>query len=325
MLATAMTMAGCAVEQQTAPGLSGPSELGLSLAITASPDVIFQDGWSQSVIEVTARDSMSEPARNVTLAVQTTVGGEAIDFGQLSTKTISTNSEGRATVVYRSPAAPPLTATADQVVSVEFTPLGSNYSNSAVRNVEIRLRRPGVIVPPNGAPRPEFFFSPTAPKENDDVLFDGSASVDADGTIVSYEWNFGDGSVRTGMRRVHAYDFAGAYNVTLTVTDDRGQSTISQPQTVTVGIGSAPTAGFTFSPSTPKVGTLVTVNASASTPSTGRKIVDYDWDFGDGSGHTKGLTSSHTYSTPGNYTIVLRVTDDAGKTAAATAQVTVAP
>jgi LysM repeat protein len=57
------------------------------------------------------------------------------------------------------------------------------------------------------------------------VTFDGSASTDADGTIESYEWDFGDGSERgTGATVTHGYTSAGSYVVTLTVTDNCGAS-----------------------------------------------------------------------------------------------------
>jgi LysM repeat protein len=53
------------------------------------------------------------------------------------------------------------------------------------------------------------------------VTFDGSASTDADGTIDSYEWDFGDGSERgTGATVTHGYAGTGGYVVTLTVTDN---------------------------------------------------------------------------------------------------------
>ena len=54
------------------------------------------------------------------------------------------------------------------------------------------------------------------------VAFDGSASSDPDGTIVSYDWTFGDGGTASGAKPTHAYSAAGTYTVTLSVTDDTG-------------------------------------------------------------------------------------------------------
>jgi PKD repeat protein len=56
------------------------------------------------------------------------------------------------------------------------------------------------------------------------LSFDGSASSDADGRIVSYDWKFGDGGTASGARVLHAFAATGTYTVTLTVTDDSGLS-----------------------------------------------------------------------------------------------------
>lgn len=54
------------------------------------------------------------------------------------------------------------------------------------------------------------------------VMFDGSASSDADGTIATYSWDFGDGNTGTGMQASNTYGTPGSYVVRLTVTDDAG-------------------------------------------------------------------------------------------------------
>lgn len=57
--------------------------------------------------------------------------------------------------------------------------------------------------------------------------FNGSASSDVDGTIISHAWDFGDGSTGSGESVLHGYSGGGAYNVKLTVTDDDGATSIS--------------------------------------------------------------------------------------------------
>ena len=47
-------------------------------------------------------------------------------------------------------------------------------------------------------------------------------STDADGTIASWEWDFGDGETSSDQSPTHEYAAAGTYTVTLTVTDDEG-------------------------------------------------------------------------------------------------------
>jgi LysM repeat protein len=55
------------------------------------------------------------------------------------------------------------------------------------------------------------------------VVFDGSGSTDSDGTIGSYEWDFGDGSdPESGQSVTHGYTSPGGYVATLKVTDNCG-------------------------------------------------------------------------------------------------------
>ena len=328
-LAAVLALAGCALDKQTTPPLAGPSELGLSLAITATPDIITQDGHSQAMVEIIARDASSQPLAGVGLRAETFVNGVQADLGVLSSKSISTGSDGRATLTYRAPPAPSASQSSDIIVTLALTPVGTNYAGAVTRFVDIRLARPGVILPSNGLPKPIFFFSPRAPRTDDDVYFDGSASFDSDGTIVSYRWSFGDGrsSVSSGPTVRHSYDLAGIYNVVLTVTDDRGLSASSSPTEVTVTTSTDPTASFVSSPAAPKVNTLVSFNASASKGIEGRSVTQYEWDFGDGS--PLQMTSSplvtHVYGAVGAYTVTLRIQDDTGRFAVASNELTIAP
>ena len=89
----------------------------------------------------------------------------------------------------------------------------------------------------NQAPTASFTKSCT----NLSCQFDGSGSSDPDGSVVSYAWNFGDGSTGTGVSPSHGYATAGTYTVTLTVTDDRG--TQSAPRTSTVTVSGATGGG----------------------------------------------------------------------------------
>jgi PKD repeat protein len=54
------------------------------------------------------------------------------------------------------------------------------------------------------------------------VSFSSVNSSDADGTIVSYSWNFGDGTTSTEPNPVHIYNSAGTFTAVLTVTDNSG-------------------------------------------------------------------------------------------------------
>jgi PKD repeat protein len=66
------------------------------------------------------------------------------------------------------------------------------------------------------------------------VFLDGSGSVDPDGTISSYDWDFGDGVTGSGATPAHTYSAAGTYTITLTVTDDEGATnTATSTATIT--------------------------------------------------------------------------------------------
>jgi len=164
------------------------------------------------------------------------------------------------------------------------------------------------------------------------VTVDASASTDADGTIASYAWEFGDGATATGKTpAAHTYASAGTYTVKLTVTDDKG-ATDSTTKSVTVTapagpgdpeepgdpVNEAPTASFT----TATDGLAVTVDASASTDADGT-IASYAWEFGDGATATGKTPAAHTYASAGTYTVKLTVTDDKGATDSTTKSVTV--
>jgi PKD repeat protein len=65
----------------------------------------------------------------------------------------------------------------------------------------------------------------------DELTFDGSSSSDSDGSIVSYEWDFGDGTTTTGAIVTHIFKAPGTCAVTLKVTDDDGA-----PNTATLSV-----------------------------------------------------------------------------------------
>ena len=64
------------------------------------------------------------------------------------------------------------------------------------------------------------------------VNFDANASFDSDGSIVQYEWDFGDGQLGNGITPSNTFVNAGTYDVVLTVTDNIGDTAVSM-QTIT--------------------------------------------------------------------------------------------
>ncbi len=93
----------------------------------------------------------------------------------------------------------------------------------------------------NTPPVADFTFWPHDPVIREEVGFDASPSVDPDGEVVAYYWDFGDGTTGEGRMVSHAYREAADYVVTLRVVDDSGaESTVSKTVTVSCGGGSCP-------------------------------------------------------------------------------------
>ncbi len=139
-----------------------------------------------------------------------------------------------------------------------------------------------------------------------------SDAIDPDGTIISYYWNFGDGSTSSSPNPSHIYDLSGNYTVTLIVTDDNG-ATYAVSKTITVP-NKKPIPVFTYNPSAPNTKQFVFFDASASFDVDG-SITNYSWDFeNDGIVDGYGVTIYHMFNISGNYTVNLTVTDNEGAT-----------
>ena len=319
--ALAMVMSGCTVHKTEVPALTGPSGLGNAINISANPDVLSQDGQSQSLVTVTAFDNLGKPLRNVSLRVDIAVDGAVTDFGRLSAKNVVTDNTGRAGLVYTAPPPGPVVVTGTKV-DIQVTPLDGNFDNANPRVASILLVPPGVIPGPPSALTPSF----TVPALNvGEVGVFSAKVVDSSGKdvtntnqVASFQWNFGDGGTGSGQSVTHTFTRIGTFAVTLTITDNVGRSNFTT-QSITIGQGQLPTATFVASPGTPVVNQTVNFNASGSQAAPGHNIVAYDWTFGDGTAGS-GPIVTHAYASAGTYTVTLQTTDDAGRKSPLAAQ-----
>jgi len=235
LVVAATFAAACTVHETPEPGLTGPSEFATSITIKADPDHVVLDGVQASTIVVTARNPDGEPVRSLKLRLQTKVNGVVQDFGSLSKRELETNSAGSDTAIYRPP---PVTVSAGKErVTIIVTPVGTNAQGSQYResSAEIRLILPSTP----GAPFPSFTFEPqTGITAGTVVQFDASRSSLGTGSrITNYAWDWYDGDTEISHGTPYAdHDWAkpGNYRVTLTVTDELGQSA-STSQFISVG------------------------------------------------------------------------------------------
>ena len=312
-----VAVAACTTKKTEPPAPSGPSVFGTALVITATPSVLPQDGQSTSQVVIQAHDGNNQPLRNLSLRADIVVGETVTDFGKLSQKSITTGSDGRATITYTAPS-PVDNIDRQTTVSIAVTPLTGDARGDLMRTVDIRLVPTGTV---GGETQvPEFVVSPASPQQLQTVTFDASSPT-LDNQLVAYAWDFGDGSKGTGRVASHQFRDVGTYTVTLTVTDLAGRKG-SRSRSVAVGSSGLPTASFVFSPASPGVGEEIAFNGAASMAVAPRTIVKYDWQFGtDRSG--SGMVVFKTYDTPGTYNVTLTVTDDAGNKGTATQAVSV--
>jgi len=147
------------------------------------------------------------------------------------------------------------------------------------------------------------------------VNFSGGESTPGEGSqIVSYAWDFDDGSESNGVDVSHAFNNSGNYQVELTVTDNNG---LTDSTTHKINIEQAPDTpepeqppvAVINGPSKAEVGETVTFSAEQS--KCAGQCVGYAWNMGDGSQYNA-VVINHVYNTAGVFIVDLVVTDDKG-------------
>lgn len=139
--------------------------------------------------------------------------------------------------------------------------------------------------------------------EGSPILFNGSASYDPDGDNLTYSWTFGDNTNDTGRRVHHTYHQEGTYCVSLTVRDPLGACDRSYVRAIIQD--SHPIANFSAS-AYHGVAPLTIRFTDTSFSQDG--IQTWFWDFGDNT-TSHNATTSHTYTHPGSYAVLLTVTE----------------
>jgi hypothetical protein len=305
-LAAVLSAASCTHKNET-PGLTGPSGFSTTAAnapvarFTASPNPV--DLRVSDVVTFDASDSCGGVVSS---------GGCLDPVASFSWNFADGTTASGPIVTRHVPTVVPFGAVGNFAGTLVVT---NNRGEAASTPTSVTVMR-------SAAPIASFTVSPASPLPNQTVFFNALLSTTGVGhRIVSYKWTFGDGGSGSGVSTTHAFPTIGTFLVQLTVTDETGQSNTSPGTNVTVATTpaappSSPTASFTFVQSSP--GQPVALNASASAPGTGHRIVSYSWSLGDFTRcpvdgcSASGVTVTHSYA-PGSYLVTVTVTDEIGQ------------
>ena len=227
LISGALLVAACTVDQTKVPDLTGPSTFATSLSVSANPDFLAfgqsaTTPGQQAVVLVSAFDATGQPKPNQTVRLEVVVKDLPSACGQLSTSSVTTGSDGRASVVFTAPSSCPF-FDVDGTVGVRATPVGSNASISAASTARILMVLPATSTSATSPGGLTANLSVAALPGTRLFQFDGTSSVSPGHTIVRYLWTFSDGDVEVGSVIDHDFGTTGTYQVTLTVTDDIGQ------------------------------------------------------------------------------------------------------
>ncbi|HSF89636.1 MAG TPA: PKD domain-containing protein [Saprospiraceae bacterium] len=136
------------------------------------------------------------------------------------------------------------------------------------------------------------------------IHFNSTSTSEHD--IISYHWNFGDGSEGDGHNPNHTYDEPGTYLVCLIITDSEGCVSDVCHEVTVQGETSGCHAIFTWEP-IQGTNNIHFFNQSTSE----HDIISYHWTFGDG--HDSNVQNPiHEYAEPGIYVVCLRIEDNTG-------------
>ncbi|MEZ5552745.1 MAG: PKD domain-containing protein [Pseudomonadales bacterium] len=178
----------------------------------------------------------------------------------------------------------------------------------------------------NGQPFARATANLASVNEGGVVSFDATASYD-DGSIASYDWDFGDGNVGTGETVDHTFLNEGDFTVVLTVTDDDGQMDSFGVRVVVYGNNPVADTGgvYVFGEQNAINGHWHgTLDGTASSDADG-PVVRYEWDFDAADGLQVDSVEVYprpTYAAAGTYTVTLTVYDQVGQTGTTTTTVT---
>jgi parallel beta-helix repeat protein len=195
-------------------------------------------------------------------------------------------------------------------------PDGSGFSNKAIDKdgdgiSDSAYSIPGSIytdylplVTPTNLAAPDADFSSNV--TSGDVPLYVSFADASTGTATAWNWSFGDGTYSTEKNPIHTYSKAGTYTVSLTASNAAGNDTKTKTNYIVAAAPQIPVANFWGYPVSGNAPLNVTFRDNTAGSATA-----WNWSFGDGTYSTE-KNPVHTYSAPGNYTVKLTASNEAG-------------
>jgi len=157
----------------------------------------------------------------------------------------------------------------------------------------------------------------TTATSGESIYFHG-IGTDSDGTIAEYNWRSSKDGVFNENSTFTKSDLSvGTHAIYFKVKDNQGEWSSEDNAILVINTSSSPSneppTPDTGGPYTGYVNESISFDASNSSDPDGDDIVSYEWDFGDGT-NGNGVSVEHTYSSIGNYTVNLIITDSQDKT-----------
>jgi len=151
---------------------------------------------------------------------------------------------------------------------------------------------------------------------NNQIEFDGSKSFDTDGTINSYNWDFGDNNTGSGIKTSHTYHQIGKYQIKLSVRDNEGLTDISYTYAQITATPNIPPTNLTMTG--PINGTTLTnYEYSLQAIDSDNDSLQYTIDWDDGTQTNSDFvqngtifTINHSYNEPGIFNIIALAMDE---------------
>lgn len=150
--------------------------------------------------------------------------------------------------------------------------------------------------------KPDAAFTQTGICVNSPVQFTNFSTI-TQGTIINYDWNFGDNSFSTASDPAHLYSDTGSYMVSLAVSSDGGCTDTAKQN---ISIYPAPAAAFSI----PLFGAP---GAAVNFSNTSSSATQYNWSFGDNN-FSIAAEPLHIYTDTGSYLVTLITTNTYGCT-----------